>query len=196
MNKRELGSFISNLRRGITPFKIISLSNGNDETFNVAVVLLSSDLMCDINDKVCEKYGEPTEVEDKQREKAKNIYYNTLLAYHCTRVPEEPYAEYIASCYEEFTRYMDLEDIQRITNAYNELLIDKCDKIELLTDERLEELVNFLDRQAEEGWKGLSTTVFIHLTNLYNTLLPILRKETETNNSQTDSDYGFSLIEG
>lgn len=193
MNKREMGSFISNLRRGKTPFKVIGLQNGED-VFDVAIVLLSSDLMCDINDKVYDKYGE-SEEENEQLTKAKNIYYNTLLAYHCTRVPEEPYQEYVAGSYKEFCQYMDLEDIDRIVKAYNELLINKCDKIELLTDDRLEELVNFLERQRGGDWKDLDTIAYIHLTNLYNNLKHIMKKMESQESSQTDNYSGFSLIE-
>lgn len=193
MNTREMGSFISNIRRGRTPFKVIGLNNG-DETFDVAIVLLSSDLMCDINDRVCEKYGE-SEEESEQLTKSKNIYYNTLLAYYCTRVPKVPYTEYVADSYKEFCSYMDLEDIDRIVKAYNELLISKCDKIELLTDDRLEELVNFLEKQRGGDWKDLDTIAYIHLTNLYNNLKPIMKKMDGQESLQTDNYSGFLLIE-
>ena len=141
-------SYLKRMRTGQPPHKIVTLGNGSD-AFDVAVVLLSSDEMLTINEEVEERYRPvydgDTEIRNpKDSQKNRMSYYNKLLCYNCTRVPDMLDVK-VASDVEEIGALLDDEDIKRICEQYNELLINKAPKLEVLTEEELDQLKKYLE---------------------------------------------------
>lgn len=153
---------LSQLRTGRPVYKTITLSNGTD-SFKVAVVLLPSDTV-----QQCEEETERYVNEHKgsANDNVRNQYFDKLLCYHCLRNPEN-LDEKLADDVDEIGEQLDVEDISRITGAYRELMVNKAPKIELLTNEDLEEIKNYL---SETQLKDLNTVSLVHLTNFHQTM--------------------------
>lgn len=152
------------LRKGVPSHKTVTLGNGND-SFDVKVVLLSSDDMLDIEEQTegyCKSIG------DKANRVVRNNYYNKLLCAMCMRDPDDNTLETPFATVSEVGKYMDVEDISRVCDAYKELVINKAPKVELLTNKELEELKNYLEVTQ---LKDLSTVLLVHLKSCHQTLV-------------------------
>ena len=80
-------SYLKRMRIGQPPYGIVTLGNGSD-SFDVAVVLLSNDVMLSINEDVENRYHGIVDNEkiiknpiDNQKNRA--MYYNRLLCFNC-----------------------------------------------------------------------------------------------------------------
>lgn len=154
---------LSQLRKGTPPHKTISLYDGKDE-MKVAVVILPSDII-----RMCEEETERyvNENKDKANDNIRNQYFDTLLVYYCLRNPDN-LEEKLADSIEEVGEVLDIEDITRITGAYRELMLNKAPKIELMSEDDLTEIKNFL---SETPLKDLNTVSLVHLTNFHQTMV-------------------------
>lgn len=164
-------SYLKKMRTGQPPHKIVTLGNGSD-SFEVAVVLLSSDLMLSINESVENKYhpivdGDNVVNNPLDSQKNRAMYYNQLLCYHCMRVPGN-INEKVASNPEEIGKLLDVEDIQRVCEKYNELIVNKSPKLEVLTEEDLDSLKKYLEVTP---LKDISTVSLVHLKYCHQTLV-------------------------
>lgn len=186
-SEHQIKSYLSKLRRGIPSNKKIKLGHGDNE-IEVLVALLSNDEMIEVEDMVIEKYGEKKQEGDT---KARNLYYNSLLAYKCTRVPDNVYLN-IADTYEEFSEAINFVETEKIIKTYNELLINETDKIEFLTEEQLDDLVDFFGITHLEKLYTLNTVSLIHLRNLYLSLEDTIVKEKV---SQMDKSSTYTSLE-
>ena len=63
---------------------------------------------------------------------------------------------------------MDLEDINRVVNAYGELMMNKAPKLELLTQAQLETVKKHLEVTP---LSDLSTVLLVHLANCHQTIV-------------------------
>ncbi len=111
------------LRYGVPEHKNVTLGNG-DNTVDVTVVSLSADVMQMI-DEVVEEYC------NKNKERVNDVvrsqFYNINLVHHCMRDPNsDRFSEKMTDSPEEVAQIMDLEDISRIVNAYQELIMNKA----------------------------------------------------------------------
>lgn len=162
----EPTSKLAALRRGVPLHKRITLGVGSN-TLDVVVVLLSSDDMLDIEqatEEYCRTIGEK-----KNNRIVRNNYYNRMLAAIAMRDPSDPtFQTLMVSDPDEVGEYLDIEDIDRITTAYKELLSDKVPKMDLLSEDQLEEIKNFL---RVTPWKDLSTTLRLHLKSCHQTIV-------------------------
>ena len=169
-------SYLRRMRTGQPPHKIVTLGNGGD-SFQVAVILLSSDKMLAINELVEERYqvkttrgldGKDIEVKDP-RDNSKNRarYYNQLLCYESMRNPDD-LNEKIADSPEEVGELLDDEDIQRICEMYNELIVNKAPKLEVLKQEELDQLKKYLEVTP---LSDISTVSLVHLKYCHQTLV-------------------------
>lgn len=158
-------SYLKKMRTGQPPHGIVTLGNG-DDSFEVAVVLLSNDEMLNINEAVEDRYPS----EDKltmQKQKIRASFYNRLLCYHCTRVPGNLGTK-VASDPDEIGSILDDEDIKRICEQYNNLLVNKAPKLEVLTEEELDSLKKYLEVTP---LKDISTVSLVHLKYCHQTLV-------------------------
>ena len=145
---------LSQLRKGIPPHKTISIRG-----IDIAVVVVSSDITREC-EEITEKYC--NENKDKVNDNVKSQYFDTLIAYHAMRDPEDPSFEtYMADSAEEVAQLLDVEDIRKVIDAYGELIVNKS-KLELLTEEDYDELKKFLNKTP---LNDLSTVSLVHLTN-------------------------------
>ena len=127
---------LKDLRRGIPPHKRVHI--GGADGYDVMVVVLSADKCLEIEEQTqdyCSSRG------SKANENVKNQFYNALLVANCMRDPDDLTVP-IASSLNEVMECMDLEDINRVVNAYGELMMNKAPKLELLTQEQLETVKN------------------------------------------------------
>lgn len=155
---------LSRLRRGIPQHKNITLGNG-DNSVDVAVVLLNSDEILEIEEETeeyCRKIG------DRANNIVRDHYYNKLLCTMCMRDPDDKTLTSNIATVEEVGSILDTEDIDRVCNAYKELLINKAPKVELLTEKELEELKNYLEVTPS---KDLSTVLLVHLKSCHQTIV-------------------------
>lgn len=178
-------SYLKKIRTGQPPHSIVTLGNGGD-SFEVAVVLLSSDMMLSINEDVENRYHEITDSEttiknpmDSQKNRA--MYYNMLLCYNCMRVPTN-LNERVASSPQEIGELLDVEDIKRVCEKYNELIVNKSPRLEVLTEEELDSLKKYLEVTP---LKDISTVSLVHLKYFHQTLVS---EQCLTNNGS-----GYSL---
>lgn len=162
---------IRNLRMGKRSHSNVKLGMGDDSVM-VAVVLLPSDIMLDINEKVGERYA-PT-VQDgvvikntKENDVTRNQYYNQLLCLHCMREVDDLNRS-IFSTVEEVGSILTLEDIKRVCEAYNALIVNNSDKLETLRQEDYDELKKFLEVTP---LKDLSIVSQVHLMYFLQTVL-------------------------
>ena len=153
------------LRSGIPVHKNVTLGNG-DSSVEVAVVSLPADTMQMIDETVEEYVNKNKErINDAVRAQLYNIH----LVYHCMRDPySDRLSEKMASSPDEVSKIMDLEDISRITNAYQELILNKAPKLELLTEEQLDEIKKHLEITP---LSDLSTVLLVHLANCHRTIV-------------------------
>ena len=147
------------LRSGIPEHKNVILGNG-DNTVEVTVVSLSADVMQMI-DEVVEEYC------SKHKERVNDIvrsqFYNINLVHHCMRDPNsDRFSEKMTDSPEEVAQIMDLEDISRVVNAYQELIMNKAPKLEFITQEQLDEIKKHLEVTP---LSDLSTVLLVHLAN-------------------------------
>lgn len=159
-------SKLAALRKGVPMHKNITLGVG-ENTLDVVIVLLSSDDMLDIEqatEEYCRKIGE-----QKNNRIVRNNYYNRMLASIAMRDPSDPTLQTLMVEHpDEVGEWMDIEDIDRVCTAYKELLSNKVPKMELLTEEQLDEIKNFL---RVTPWKDLSTTLRVHLKSCHQTIV-------------------------
>jgi hypothetical protein len=69
---------------------------------------------------------------------------------------------------EEVAAMMDLEDISRVVNAYQELILNKAPKLEMITQNQLDEIKNYLEVTP---LSDLSTVLLVHLANCHRTIV-------------------------
>lgn len=170
---------IRSMRMGKKSHSTVKLGVGEDSVM-VAVILLPSDIMLDINEAVEERYA-PT-VQDgvvvknaKQSDVTRNQYYNQLLCLHCMREVDN-IDNPIFSTIEEVGKILTLEDIKRVCEAYNALIINNSDKLETLKQEDYDTLKKFLEVTP---LKDLSIVSQVHLMYFLQTVL--------SENSQMDN---------
>lgn len=170
---------IRKLRTGKRSHSYVKLGIG-DDVVQVAVVLLPSDTMLEIHELVTERYapqvvdGELVE-NHKGSETARAQYNNQLLCLHCMREPEN-LDEKIFQSVEEVGSILTLEDIKRVCEAYNNLIVNNSDKLETLKQEEYDELKKFLEVTP---LKDLSIVSRVHLKYFLQTL--------RSENLQTDN---------
>lgn len=164
-------SYLKRMRTGQPPHSIVTLGNGSD-SFDVAVVLLSNDVMLSINEDVERRYHEILDgdkyvknVTDTQKNRA--MFYNRLLCYHSMREPDNLNNK-IANNPDEIGQYLDDEDIKRVCEKYNELIVNKAPKLEVLTEEELDSLKKYLEVTP---LKDISTVSLVHLKYCHQTLV-------------------------
>lgn len=152
-------SKLSELRQGTPVNKKITLR----ENFEVAVVILPTDIMMQIEQEVQEYLNAN---ESKVNQVIKNQLFDIKLCYHAMRNPSN-LLEKVAKDEKEVAELLDQEDIGRVTTAFGELMINKSPKIELMSEEEFDELKKNL---AEMSLKDLSTVSLVHLTNFHQTI--------------------------
>ena len=153
---------LKDLRRGIPPHKRVHI--GGADGYDVMVVVLSADKCLEIEEQTqdyCSSRG------SKANENVKNQFYNALLVAHCMRDPDDLTVR-IASSLNEVMECMDLEDINRVVNAYGELMMNKAPKLELLTQEQLDTVKKHLEVTP---LSDLSTVLLVHLANCHQTIV-------------------------
>ena len=178
-------SYLKRMRKGEPPHMIVTLGNGSD-AFDVAVILLSNDIMLGINEKVEDRYH--TTIDENgnviksgiENQKTRAMYYNRLLCFECMRVPGN-LKERIAGDADEVGRLLDDEDIKRVCERYNELLVNKAPKLEVLTEEELDSLKKYLEVTP---LKDISTVSLVHLKYCHQTLVS---EQCLTNNGSGSS---------
>lgn len=178
-------SYLKRMRIGQPPHGIVTLGNGSD-SFEIAVVLLSNDIMLSINEAVEDRYHEVAEGDKMVKnpldtQKTRAMYYNRLLCYHCMRVPTD-LNQKVASSVDEVGQLLDDEDIKRVCEQYNILIINKAPKLEVLTEEELDSLKKYLEVTP---LKDISTVSLVHLKYFHQTLVS---EKCLTNNGS-----GYSL---
>lgn len=162
----EPTSKLAALRKGVPLHKRITLGV-EPYILDVVVVLLSSDDMLDIEqetEEYCRSIGEK-----RVNKIVRNNYYNRMIAACAMRDPSDPSLQTLmVDDPDEVGEYLDIEDIDRVVAAYKELLSDKVPKMELLTDDQLEEIKNYLRVTPS---KDLSTTLRLHLKSCHQTIV-------------------------
>ena len=164
-------SYLKRMRTGQPPYNIVTLGNGSD-SFDVAVVLLSNDVMLSINEDVENRYhtiidGDKTIKNPIDNQNNRAMYYNRLLCYHCMRVPTD-LSQKVASSADEIGALLDNEDIKRVCEQYNNLIVNKAPKLEVITEEELNELKKYLEVTP---LKDISTVSLVHLKYFHQTLV-------------------------
>ena len=153
------------LRAGIPVHKNVTLGNG-DSTVEVTVVSLPADTMQMIDETV-EQYCKKNK--DKVNDTVRSQFYNVNLVHHCMRDPNsDRFSVKMTDSPEEVAEMMDLEDISRIINAYQELILNKAPRLEFITQEQLDELKNHLEVTP---LSDLSTVSLVHLANFHRTIV-------------------------
>lgn len=164
-------SYLRRMRTGQPPHNIVTLGNGSD-SFEVAVVLLSNDVMLSINEAVENRYheitnGDKTIKNPLDTPKNRAMYYNRLLCFNCMRIPTD-LSQKIASDADEVGQLLDDEDIKRVCEQYNNLIINKAPKLEVITEEELDSLKKYLEVTP---LKDISTVSLVHLKYFHQTLV-------------------------
>ena len=175
----DTSSRIRNLRMGKRSHGTVKLGMG-DDSVKVAVVLLPSDIMLDINEEVEERYSDIVQdgvvvKNPKQNDITRNQYYNRLLCFHCMREVDD-LDQRIFEDPDEVGEVLTLEDIKRVCEKYNELIVNNSDKLETLKQEDYDELKKFLEVTP---LKDLSIVSQVHLMYFLQT---ILSENLQTNN--------------
>lgn len=153
------------LRAGIPVHKNVTLGNG-DSTVQVTVVSLPADTMQMIDESV-EVYCKQNK--DKVNDAVRAQFYNINLVHHCMRDPNsDRFSVKMTDSPDEVAAMMDLEDISRIINAYQELILNKAPRLEMMTQEQLDEVKNFLEVTP---LSDLSTVLLVHLGNCHRTIV-------------------------
>lgn len=153
------------LRAGVPIHKNVTLGIG-DSTVEVTVVSLSADIMQMIDETV-EQYCKKNK--DKVNDAVRTQFYNINLVHHCMRDPNsDRFSVKMTDSPEEVADMMDLEDISRIVNAYQELILNKAPRLEFITQEQLDEIKKHLEVTP---LSDLSTVLLVHLANCHRTLV-------------------------
>ena len=153
------------LRSGIPVHKNVKLGNG-DTAVDVTVVSLPADTMQMIDETV-EEYCKKNKA--RINETVRVQFYNINLVHHCMRDPNsDRYSIKMTDSPEEVASIMDLEDISRVVNAYQELILNKAPKLELITQDQLDEIKNHLEITP---LSDLSTVLLVHLANCHRTIV-------------------------
>lgn len=153
------------LRAGIPAHKNVILGNG-DTTVEVTVVALSADTMQMIDETV-EVYCKRNK--EKVNDTVRAQYYNIHLVHHCMRDPNsDRFSQKMTDSPEEVANMMDLEDISRIINAYQELILNKAPRLEMVTQEQLDDIKKHLEVTP---LSDLSTVLLVHLANCHRTIV-------------------------
>lgn len=153
------------LRAGIPVHKNVTLGNG-DSTVQVTVVSLPADTMKMIDETV-ESYCKKNQ--DKINDAVRAQVYNINLVHHCMRDPNsDRFSDKMTDSPEEVAEMMDLEDISRVVNAYQELILNKAPRLEMITQTQLDEIKNFLEVTP---LSDLSTVLLVHLANFHRTMV-------------------------
>lgn len=152
------------LRAGIPAHKNVVLGNG-EATVEVTVVSLPADTMQMIDETV-EEYCRKNA--DRVNDVVRAQFYNINLVHHCMRDPHsDRFSEKMTESLEEVAEIMDLEDISRIVNAYQELMLNKAPKLEFITQGQLDEIKKHLEVTP---LSDLSTVLLVHLANCHRTI--------------------------
>ena len=162
---------IKNLRTGKRSHTSVNLGMG-DNMVRVAVVLLPSDTILDINEKVEERYQDVVVdgvvvKNPKKNEVTRNQYYNKLVCFHCMRDPEN-LEEKVFESEDEVGQLLDNDDIGRVCEKYNELLVNNSNKLETMSEEDFEDLKKYLEVTP---LKDLSTVSLVHLKYFHKTIV-------------------------
>lgn len=153
------------LRAGIPVHKNVTLGNG-DSTVEVTVVSLPADIMQMIDETV-EQYCKKNK--EKVNDAVRTQFYNINLVHHCMRDPNsDRFITKMTESPEEVAGMMDLEDISRIVNAYQELILNKAPRLEFITQEQLDEIKKHLEVTP---LSDLSTVSLVHLANFHRTVV-------------------------
>jgi hypothetical protein len=153
---------LKNLRTGTPPHKTVHI--GGRDGYDVAVVILSADKCLEMEECTQEYCSSK---HNKVNEIVKNQFYNVLLCFNCMRDPGD-LDSHIADSLDEIMKYMDLEDINRVVNAYGELMMNKAPKLELITEEELEIVKKHLEVTQ---LSDLSTVLLVHLASCHQTIV-------------------------
>lgn len=162
---------IRSMRMGKRSCSSVKLGVGDDSVV-VAVVLLPSDIMLDINEEVEERYapiiknGETVQ-NPKKNDVTRSQYYNQLLCLHCMREIDDINTP-IFNSVEEVGSILTLEDIKRVCETYNNLIVNNSDKLETLKEEDYDELKKYLEVTP---LKDLSIVSRVHLMYFLQTVL-------------------------
>lgn len=160
-----VGGKIRELRMGVPSHKNVTLGDG-DFCVDVVVVILSIDMTQRIEEQVQEYC---TKNADKVNDTVRSQYFNKLIAFYSTKDPDDPtYKTPAFSSYDEMNELLDVEDVGRINKAYGELLINKSQKIELLTQEQLDTIKKHLEVTQ---LNDLSTVLLVHLASCHQTIV-------------------------
>lgn len=152
------------LRAGVPVHKNVTLGNG-DSTVEVTVVSLQADIMQKIDETV-EEYCRKNR--DKVNDAVRSQFYNINLVHHCMRDPNsDRFSAKMTDSPEEVAEIMDLEDISRVVNAYQEMILNKAPRLELISQDQLDEIKNFLEVTP---LSDLSTVLLVHLANCHRTI--------------------------
>ena len=155
------GSKISQLRQGKPVSKIVDL-RGKE----FGIVLVSMDILRDIEEKT-QSYT--VNNPGKASESSRNNYYEVQLAYNCLRdLEDETLETKAADSVEEISQVLDNEDINRVMNAYSDLLLQKAPKLEMITEEQLTEIKKHLEVTP---LKDLNTVLLVHLMNCHQVIV-------------------------
>lgn len=153
------------LRAGIPVHKNVTLGNG-DTTVQVTVVSLPADTMQMIDETV-EEYCKKNK--ERINDAVRTQFYNINLVHHCMRDPNsDRFSVKMTDSPEEVASIMDLEDISRIVNAYQELILNKAPRLEFMTQEQLDEVKKHLEVTP---LSDLSTVLLVHLANCHRTIV-------------------------
>ena len=83
------------------------------------------------------------------------------------RVPTD-LEQKVASSIDEIGQLLDDEDIKRVCEQYNNLIVNKAPKLEVLTEEELDSLKKYLEVTP---LKDISTVSLVHLKYCHQTLV-------------------------
>lgn len=162
---------LRNMRMGNKAHALVTLGNG-DDSVDVAVVLLPSDIMLSINETVEERYHnivqDGVEISNpKVNEVTRNQYYNQLLCMYCMRDVSDLDSR-IFDNEKDVGSTLTLEDIKRVCEKYNELIINNSEKLETLKEEDYDELKKYLEVTP---LSDLSIVSQVHLMYFLQTIL-------------------------
>lgn len=147
------------MRSGTPQHKSIKL-RGED----FAIVLLGSDIIRSIEEQTEEYYNRN---KDRVNDAVRAQYYNALLVFNCLRDPNN-LSERVADKVSDIESALDSVDMTEVVDAYRELIINKSPRIDLLTQDELDEVKKHLEVTA---LSDLSTVLCVHLKNCHLTIV-------------------------
>jgi len=153
---------LKDLRKGIPLHKNVHIGGSNG--FDIAVIILSADKCLEIEEQTQEYCSSK---QNKINDAVKNQFYNALLCMNCMRYIDDLNTP-IANNLEEVMTAMDLEDINRVVNAYGEMMMNKAPKLELLNEDQLNVIKKHLEVMP---LSDLSTVLLVHLANCHRTIV-------------------------